>query len=77
MVNPIKAKEKAMSSEGRKIANSLEELNWQIQMKQFELHKLNCQYIIENSKYKEFLGYELDEKAKSELKQAQEDLKNG
>lgn len=77
MVNPLKAKEKAMSSEGRKLANELEELNWHIQMKQFEVHKLNCRYLVKNAEYKRFLGYSLTEKEELELKQAQEDLNNG
>lgn len=77
MVNPLKAKDKAMSSDGRKMANELEELNWQIQMKQYELHFLNCQYVIKNSEYKKFIGYELNEKELADYKQAEEDLKHG
>lgn len=68
MVNPIKAKEKAMSSEGRKLANELEEINWQLQMKEYELHKLNNEYIVKNCAYKEFIGYELTDKDKENLK---------
>lgn len=77
MVNPVIAKKNAMSSKGREFANELEELNWQIQMKQYELHLLNCKYVVKNSQYKEFLGYSLNDKEIDELKNAQEDLKNG
>lgn len=77
MVNPFDAKEKAMSSEGRKLANELEELNWHIQMKQYEIHKLNCLYLVKNVQYKKFLGYSLTEKEELEFKQAQGDLDNG
>lgn len=68
MVNPLKAKEKAVSSEGLLFANKLEKLNWAIQMKQFELAKLDSQYKKLSCEYKEFLGYELSDKEKEELK---------
>lgn len=68
MVNPMIAKEKAMTSEGRKKANELEELSWQIQMLQFELTKLDSKYKKLNAEYKQFLGYELTEKEQEDLK---------
>lgn len=76
-MNPLLAKNKAMSAEGRKMADELEELNWKIQMCQFDLCNLNNQYVIKNAAYKEFLGYKLTEKDLEELKKCKEDLKDG
>lgn len=75
MVNPVIAKEKAMSSQGRAMANELEELNWKMQMLEYEIHKLNNEYIVKNCEYKIYLGYELNDKDKESLKKAKEELK--
>lgn len=75
MVNPVIAKEKAMSSQGRAMANELEELNWKMQMLEFEINKLSNEYIVKKCEYKIYLGYELNDEDKDSLKKAKEELK--
>lgn len=76
-MNPLIAKNKAMSSEGRKLSNELEELNWQLQMTEYELQKKSALYTIKKLEYKVFLGHKLTDDEQKEMKSAKEYMRDG
>lgn len=74
MVNPIICKEKANTKEGKALSSELEDLNWQLQIAEFDIKKLSATYTVKKMAYKEFIGYSLTDEEKKELKSAKEFL---
>lgn len=62
MVNPIEAKERAVSVDGKKMRDELEELNWRILDAMHTLDELQKQFDQKKAIYLHFLGYEFSDK---------------
>lgn len=52
-------KQNALSDKGKEMAKELEDLNWELQEKNFELVKLQKKFQYKELLYKEFLGYDV------------------
>lgn len=67
MKNIHEIKKNAMSEQGKKYQAELEDLNWILQEKQFELVKLQKKFEHKSLLYKQFLGYDVNQEELEKL----------
>lgn len=67
-------REKMNSAEGKEFLSRLNDMNVTVQQLEYTLNLRKMAYAFQSLKYKEFLGYDLTEDEKQEIKNLKENL---